>query len=227
MATVQKNIIAIVLAALILTACGGGDVNIPEPEPVQPTTTPTALPIPTATPLVGEATLSGYESSNQVFHIKYPTGWVINEVPTATGLAFAVAPNREFIDNRPDFRKPVLFGFGTINQVSVELAQPANLPNLHKQAFSQENSGFAFVHQSETVTRPSAYITYFFTEAISTTTDGAVVRWKLGTGLADLTVVHFGVGVSQAGFAEYSQLALDMFNSVEIDTAVTAKLAGK
>jgi hypothetical protein len=223
-----NHTIIVVLTILALSACGGGSPDTPEPEPVQPTATATASPVPTETPSVSEPTTSEYASSNAVFYMQYPADWVVNEVPSSTGgLAFAVAPNRELIESKPDFTKPVAFAFGTINQVSQELAQPANLEELHRQAFF-EDSLFAFEPQGKPIiTTPSPYITYFFMEAISRENDNSVVHWELVTALADLTVVHFGIGVSEAGMAEYGQLALDMLNSVEIDTAVTAKLANE
>lgn len=222
------HILIVVLIALTLSACKGEDAAAtPEPEPVQPTAAPTVPPAATEIPQASEITWNEYASANGALYIKYPSGWVINEVPTVTGYAFAIAPSREYIEKKPDFGEPVVFAFGTINQVSRELAQPANLPSLHQQAFSP-STGFTFVLKGEpTVTTPSPYVTYFLTEAASAEANGVTVHWMLGTALADLTVAHFGVGVSEAGFAEYSQLALEMFNSLEVDTVVTGKLAGQ
>ncbi|MFZ5822251.1 MAG: hypothetical protein ACOYYJ_20365 [Chloroflexota bacterium] len=219
-----RILLIVALLALTLPACGS-NTSTPEPAPAQPTAAPTQ-PAPTDPPQASESALSEYASSNGVFYIKHPSGWAINETPTATGLAFAIAPSRAFIEKRPDFKEPVLLAFGTINQVGAGLAQPANLANLHQQAFSPA-TGFTFVFKEPTITTPSPYVTYFVTQATSTEANGAVVHWMLGTALADLTVVHFGVGVSDAGFADYGQLALEMFNSVEVDTTVTATLAGQ
>jgi len=222
----------IAILCLSLFACGGTDA--PAQEEVRDTGQEQAV----ATEPVVEAAqpeeegeqfdgeLSLYESSNGVFLMRYPSDWVINEVPQENGLAFGITARRELFESRPDFSEPIVFSFGSTGQIEPALATLDNLANLHAQAYANHPL-FTFVPQGEpTVTQPSPFIAYYVMQANSTEPDGAVVRWMLATALADLTVVHFGVGVSEAGFERYGQLALDMFNSVEVDTLVTAELAG-
>ncbi len=213
-------IVVPLLLVIVLAGCTNGATDAP--------ITSTPLVVPTATSEISSNTgmmMTEYASSNGVFYLPYPTGWAVNETPLADGgLAFAIAPSQDFIDNRPNFNRPILFAFGRINQVSPELAQPARLAELHEVAFGQ-NPLFEFELGEPYITSPSPYVTFLVMEATSTEENGAVVYWQLGTALADLTVVHYAIGVSEAGVGEYGELAVEMFDGVEIDTAVTGALA--
>jgi hypothetical protein len=220
----------VIIAALLLAVCGcGGETTTPEP-----TSTPMATPRPTLAatstpdeePAVEMEGMTEYVSANRVFHIQYPEDWVINEVPVATRVSFAIAPSEDVINQRPDFSQPVAFVFGVINQVNPSVLATNNLEDLHRQALL-EGSLFEYEVVGEpTVLQPNSSLTYLLMEATSTEEDGSVVNWRLGTGVADLTVVHFGIGVSEAGMEEYGDIAEAMFNSVMIDTEVTEELAG-
>lgn len=197
------------------------------PLPPTPTPAPTDTPEPTVTVLASAPEMDRYTSSNDVFYMDYPAGWALREVVAEDGaLAFAIAPSEAQIDGRPDFREPVAFAFGSQKQVEPALADPSNLPALHERAFANHPLFALTPHGEPTITRPSPYVTYYVMEARSQEPDGTPVRWMIATALADRTVLHFGVGVSESGMASLGQVALGMFNSVEVDTEVTGALAG-
>lgn len=191
------------------------------PEPGAETPEP-----PADTPSPQSSSMASYESANGVLSMHYPAGWAINEITTATGLAFSIGPDWDVINNPPDFSQPVAFAYGTVNQVSPEVALGENLADWHDMAFF-EGSEVPYELVGEPIsTTPGPDLALYTTDATSTQSGGEMVHWHLGTALAHQTVIHYAVGISEAGLTEYGTTAQEMFDSVEIDTAVTAALAG-
>ena len=71
---------------------------------------------------------------------------------------------------------------------------------------------------------PSPEIVSYFTTATAELSTGVLTHWLLGTSMADQTVVIFAVGVPDFAMDQYSEIALEMFNSAVIDTEITSQL---
>lgn len=173
-----------------------------------------------------ELTLVTFDSADQVFHILYPEGWATNQVPLENGLSFGIAPLPEHFDAGPVmFNDPVIMVYGSVQQTTPDLAAKENVENFHLATFYGQNSPFAYQIVGEpAVLTPSPYVIYYLTQADSLLPTGVLTYWMLGTALADQTVVSFAVGVPDHSMGQYGPLAQQIFNSVEIDTSVTAEL---
>jgi hypothetical protein len=175
----------------------------------------------------GEMELIIFDTDDGVFHILYPAGWATNQVPVENGVSFGIVPKPEHFDAGPSmFDEPVIMVYGSVQQVAPEMAAKENVENFHISTFYNNNPNFNYTLIGEpTVTTPSPYIIFYFTQAESQLSTGVLTHWMLGTALADQTVITFAVGLPDSAMAQYSTLAAQMFNSVEIDTEVTGQMA--
>lgn len=220
------------IISLIFTGCNASPTNntnaqsnqaaadndAPEVQPTEP---------PTQETIAEDAiNLIEFGTDDDVFFILYPEGWATNQVPSENGLSFGIVPNAEYFSAGPAmFNDPVIMVYGSVQQVSPELATADQLENFHISTFYTNNPNFKYTIVGEpTITTPTQYITYYFTQAESTLSTGVHTNWMLGTALADQTVITFAVGLPDSAMQQYGQLAMDMFNSIEIDTSVTAQL---
>ena len=199
-------------------AVNASEIEEPSPEPVEPT------PEPESADAGSEMLL--FETDDGVFHMSYPSGWATNQVPVENGLAFGIAPLPEYFSAGSSmFNEPIIMVYGSVNQVSPELAIKENVENFHVSNFYSNNSNFSYTLIGQpTVTTPSSYIIYYITQAESQLSTGVLTNWMLGTAIADQTVITFAVGLPVDAMEQYGQLAMEMFNSIEIDTEVTAQL---
>ncbi len=218
-----KSTIAGILLVLfaLFAACGG---NTPE----ENQQTPSSLPEQDAdnTPVPDQTAMAEYTSCDGTFSMLYPEGWYVKELQDGATIIFSIAENSDILDGRPDFSRPVLIAVGLISQLPPEAAA-SGVEFLHDNMYSNENSIFQYVPVSEpNISTPSSSTHFYIIRAESVEEDGSLIHWQLGTALTDLTVVHIGVGISEAGMEEYRQIGIEMFNSVHIDSDVTAQLAG-
>jgi hypothetical protein len=177
-------------------------------------------------PVSDEINLVEFSTNDGVFYMLYPENWATNQVPLENGLSFGIVPLPEHLSAGPSlFNDPVIMVYGSVQQVSPDLAIVENLENFHVSTFYSTNSPFSYVIVGEPlVTSPTQYVTYYLTQATSTLSTGVLTHWLLGTALADQTVVSFAVGLPDHSMELYGDLAQQMFNSIEIDTSVTAEL---
>lgn len=229
----------VLLLCLLITACASSpannannnEQNTPTEEPtLEPTKEPTPLPTETPTGPEMDPTLINlveFGTDDGVFHILYPEGWATNQVPLDTGLAFGIAPLAEHFSAGPlMFNEPIIMVYGSVEQVPAELALVEDIDKFHNATFYGDNSIFDYIIVGEPqVFAPTQYVTYYLTQAQSVLPTGVFTDWMLGTALADQTVISFAVGLPSSAMEQYGDLAMQMFNSVEIDTEVTGQMA--
>ncbi len=178
------------------------------------------------TTVTDQTAMTVYASCDGTFNMLYPESWYVKEFQNGATISFSIAENSDLLDGRPDFSKPVLLAVGLISQLSPEAAA-SGVEFLHNNMYSNANGLFQYVPAGEpNISTPASSTNFYIIQAESVEEDGSIIHWQLGTLLTDLTVVHIGVGVSEAGMEEYRQIAIEMFNSVHIDSDVTAQLAG-
>lgn len=227
-------VFTILLLSIALIGCQQNvnepEVNTPPVEEPAPPPDPTPEPEPTEepTPVVepGNENLVWFDTDDGIFHILYPEGWATNVVPTENGFAFGIAPTVLDFSNGPAlFDKPAIMVFGSVRQIPPELAAKEEVVNFHLSNFYGESSVFNFQMVGTPVTtEPTEWIIYYISQATAELETGVVTHWMLGTALSAQTVVTFGVGVPEHAMETYGDLAMQMFNSVEIDTEITWSL---
>lgn len=218
-----KTTIAGMLSVLLImfAACGGNT-----PEENQQTTSSLQEQDADNITVPDETAMAVYASCDGSFNMLYPEGWYVKEFQNGPTISFSIAENSDLLDGRPDFSKPVLIAVGLISQLSPEAAA-SGVGFLHANMYSNENSIFNYVPVGEpNISTTVSSTSFYIIRAESVEEDGSLIHWQLGTALTDLTVVHIGVGISEAGMEEYRQTGIEMFNSVHIDSDVTAQLAG-
>lgn len=215
-----KSTIAGMLLVLfaLFAACGGNT-----PEENQQTSSSLQEQDAENTTAPDQTAMDEYASCDGTFSMLYPEGWYVKEFQDGATISFSIAENSELLDGRPDFSKPVLIAVGLISQLPPEAAA-SGVDFLHNNMYSNENGIFQYVPAGEpNISTPASSPHFYIIQAESVEEDGSIIHWQLGTILADLTVVHIGVGVSEAGMEEYEQIAIEMFNSVRFDSDVTGQ----
>ena len=206
---------------ILIAACGGNT-----PEESQQTTSSLQEQNTDNAAVPDETAMAVYASCDGSFNMLYPEGWYVKEVQNDPTISFSIAESSDLLEGRPDFREPVLIAVGLISQLPPEAAA-SGVEFLHANMYSRENGVFQYVPVGEpNISSPTSFLSVYTIEAESVEEDGSTIHWQLGTALSDLTVVHIGVGVSEAGMEEYEQIAVEMFNSVRFDSEVTGQLAG-
>ncbi len=178
------------------------------------------------TPVPDQTAMAEYASCDGTFNMLYPEGWYVKEFQNGPTISFSIAENSDLLDGRPDFSRPILLAVGIISQLPPDAAA-SGVEFLHANMYSKENGLFRYVPVGEpNISTPASSTNFYIITAESVEEDGSIIHWQLGTLLTDLTVVHIGIGVSEAGMEEYRQIGIEMFNSVQIDSDVTGQLAG-
>lgn len=210
----KKTIILITAVLLLLLAgCQKADTNTPEITPTSVSDYPFEMDV--------------FETDSGEMYMVYPHGWATNQIPMENGFAFGIVPKKEQFDADPYslFTEPIVVVYGTVQYIAEELADPENLDGLHAAQFYTDNPNFTYTMVTNPVyDKSKPGVTYIYTQAESTLPNGVHTNWMLGTAMADQTVVSFAVGLPDSAMDEYGQMAMDMFNSVEIDTDVTSQL---
>ncbi len=218
----KSTVAGILSVLLVLFAACGGDT----PEESQQTPSNLQEQDADSTPVADETAMAVFESCDGSFNMLYPEGWYVKEFQNGPTISFSIAENSDLLDGRPDFSEPVLIAVGLISQLPPEAAA-SGVEFLHDNMYSGDNGLFRYVPVSEPdISHPTSFLSVYTIEAESVEEDGSIIHWQLATALSDLTIVHIGVGVSEAGMEEYRQIGIEMFNSVRFDSDVTAQLAG-
>ena len=168
-----------------------------------------------------------FETDDGIITMIYPEEWATDQVQMETGIAFGIVPLAENFEQNPSsfFTDQVVMVYGFTQQVEADLAAAGNLEGFHASTFYTDSASFDFTLVAEPVVDTSVPgVTLFVTQAESTLSSGVHTNWMLATALADQTVIAFAVGLPDSAMEQYGQMAMDMFNSVTIDTAVTGKL---
>ncbi len=224
--------LSIVLTILVLSAALVGcqqkasnpAENVPAVEAPAVESEPTDEPAPE--PASEEINLVPFMTDDGIFNILMPEGWATNQAPLSNGISFGIAPTAEGFSAGPAlFDQSVIMVYGSVEQISPDLAARENVGNFHNFNFYGETSVFNYVMGGEPVVmEPSPYVIYYLTQATAQLSTGVITHWLLGTALADQTVVLFAIGVPDGAMEQYGAIAQEMFNSVQIDTAITGEL---
>lgn len=228
-------ILSILLLSISLVGCQQGTNNpgntppLEEPEPTappaDPAPEPTKEPAPEE-PVSGEINLVWFDTDDGIFHILYPEGWATNQVPSENGIAFGIVPiESDFSAGAVLFNRPTIMVHGAIRQIPPELTAKEEVVNFHLSNFYSGTSTFNYQLVGTPVTNePSPYIIYYLSQATAELDTKVITHWMLGTALADQTVVTFAIGVPDHAMEQYGDIAMQMFNSVQIDTEITGSL---
>ena len=219
----KKTLIAfsiIILAALgiaLLTTMPESTANT-TPTPSGPTSTPApAFPMDMAV----------FETENYLLHMLVPAEYAVRQTEAENELIFEILPSEDNFDTTAEtfFDQPIVMVYGSILQVSTDQATPDNLAEMHAATFFGTESRFGYTIIGDPVIDNNAPgIIYIYTQAEATLPSGIHTNWMLGSALTNETIVFFAVGLPDSAMDEYGQMAMDMFNSVEIDTELAAEL---
>lgn len=196
---------------LLLTGCKSEDASSKDVE------TPDDYP----------AEMTIFETDDGILTMIYPQGWATDQVQMETGIAFGIVPLPENFEQNPSsfFTDQVVMVYGFTQQVEADLAAVANLEGFHASTFYTDSASFDFTLVAEPVVDTSVPgVTLLVTQAESTLSSGIHTNWMLATALAGQTVIAYAVGLPDSAMQQYGQVAMDMFNSVTIDTAVTGQM---
>jgi hypothetical protein len=230
----RKQLLLYLLLLIISTALAGCKpdaaspvenelaTNAPEIEP-EPTDELTLEPTPELIP--NESNLVEFSTDDGIFHILMPEGWATNQVLLDTGISFGIVPTAEGFNAGPAlFNDPVIMVYGSVEQVSPEMAVKENVANFHNYNFYGETSAFNYVMVGQPVMSMEDPPYVYFSQAIADLPTGVRTNWLLATTLADQTVVLYAIGVPDFAMEQYGTLAREMFNSVQIDTEITSQI---
>lgn len=224
-------ILTILLLSITLIGCQqnaneteGNAPLVEEQEP--PTPEPEPTPEPTEEPASDEINLIWFDTDDGIFHILYPEGWATNQAPSDNGLAFGIVPTAEDLSAGPTlFDKPTIMVYGSVRQVPPELAAKEEVVNFHLSNYYSDATPFNYQMVGTPVTtEPSEWIIYYFSEATAELDTGVNTHWMLGTALSGQTIILFAIGVPEHAMEQYGDIAMQMFNSVEVDTEITWSL---
>jgi hypothetical protein len=206
-------------AGILLIGLVVAVLNTPEAPNVNPTNAEPAAPFPLA--------MAIFETDNGLLYMIYPDGWATRQTPAENGFTFKIVPQSEQLDADPNnyFDENFVMVYGAVRQVAPELADAEHLEGLHADTFFSDQAEFSYTLVADPVIdsdKPG--IIYYYTQVESTLPSGVHTNWMLGTALTNQTVASFAVGLSDSALEEYGEMAMAMFNSIEVDTALAEQL---
>lgn len=167
-----------------------------------------------------------FETDDGILSMIYPEGWAIDQVPVEVGTAFGIVPRPEQLetDSVSLFDEPVVMVYGYTQQVGPDFASQDNLTTFHILTFYDDNASFDYEVVGEPAIINDEDVMTYITQAESTLSSGVHTNWMLATAMVDQTVVVYAVGLPDSAMDKYGQMAMDMFNSVQINTEITGGL---
>lgn len=212
----MKRNVLILFSILLLAAIGIALLTtLPDKTAASATPTPTSPTKTPAPPFPLDMTIC--EVENSLLYMICPKGWEIRQAPLENGIAFEIAPAA------PD--KQVVTIYGTIQQVLPEEATPENLADMHAATFFTTGLAYTYTLVGDPIIdNNTADIIYLYTQAEATLSTGEQTSWMLGSALTNQTIATFAIGLPDSAIDEYGQMAMDMFNSIELNIELAAEL---